>query len=254
MSKKVTNPNAKGSSGFLWGLVALLAIIAAVIAYIVWNGQGAKTEHLAERELEDVSMTMEYKDGAILLSSANTAKDAPTLELYEDYSCPHCSELAEATDEDMKAAIEAGEFNVLIRPLNFLDVSGKELTEDVLSGATGHSTKAAAAMNALAATGDAKTYWNLRTYLMEDQEKVYNKWDATDFAHAAKQMGASADTADAVKAADLKAQGGDIAAANAMRLKEETGTISSPRVIYQGKDFDEEGESILDWVEKAKAL
>ncbi|MBF9011870.1 DsbA family protein [Corynebacterium phoceense] len=253
MSTKVTDPNAKGSSGFIWAIVALLVIVAAVIGYIVWNGQGAKTAGLAEREQQDVNMTVEYADGAITLSSEKATKDTPTVELYEDFACPHCADLAVATDGDMKTAIEDGSLNVAIRPLNFLDVSGS-LDEATLAGATGHSTKGVAATIELAKSGNAAAYWNLRNTLMVDQQVVYNKWEMKDFADAAKQFGADDATVDAIKDADLKADGGDIAAANAMKLKEETGQVSSPRVIHDGKDLIGDNEDITTWVEKAKDL
>ena len=35
---KVTDPNKKSGAGFLWGIVALLVIVAVVIIYIVVNG------------------------------------------------------------------------------------------------------------------------------------------------------------------------------------------------------------------------
>ena len=89
---------------------------------------------------------------------------------------------------------------------------------------------------------------------MVDQQVVYNKWEMKDFADAAKQFGADDATVDAIKDADLKADGGDIAAANAMKLKEETGQVSSPRIIHDGKDLIGDNEDITTWVEKAKDL
>ena len=40
---KVTDPNAKGGNGFIWGVGVLLVIIAVVIGYIVWNGKQSST-------------------------------------------------------------------------------------------------------------------------------------------------------------------------------------------------------------------
>lgn len=247
MSTKVTDPNAKGSSGFLWGIVALLVIIAAVIGYIVWNGQGAKTADVADVEAAEAAMTMETENGNITLSSDKATESTPTVELFEDFSCPHCSELAIATDDDMKTAIENGKLNVTIRPLNFLD--GKDLENQ-----QGHSTKAVAAMEALADSGDVKTYWNLRSYLFVHQNDVYNKWDMKDFADAAKQLGADDATVEAIKNADIKALGNTIAAANAKELEEETGTLSSPRIIYDDADLIGENESMAGWVAKAEEI
>ncbi len=131
---KVSDPNAKGSSGFLWAVGVLLVIVAVVIGFIVWKGQGAKTEALGDMPTEETSMNMEYDDNAVVLKAADAKKDATEVELYEDYSCPHCGDLAIASDGDMKTAIEEGKLIVHVRTLNFLD--GRDI-----EGNTGHSTK-----------------------------------------------------------------------------------------------------------------
>ena len=88
-------------------------------------------------------MSMEYNDGAITLKSESAKKGTPEVDLYEDFACPHCAELAEATDGDMQKAIEDGKLIVHVRTLNFLD--GKDIENQ-----EGYSTKAAAAMSELA--------------------------------------------------------------------------------------------------------
>ena len=82
---KVTDPNAKGGNGFIWGVGVLLVIIAVVIGYIVWNGKQS------DDGVEDVNMTMEFNDGAITLKGESATDDTPKVDLYEDYSCPHLS-------------------------------------------------------------------------------------------------------------------------------------------------------------------
>lgn len=247
MSTKVVDPNAKGNSGFFVGLGVLLLIIVGVIGYIVWQGQGAKTAKLAEHKPAEVALTMQVEGNGIALSSEKATKDTPTVELYEDFSCPHCGELAKATDGEMLKAIENGELNVTIHPLNFLD--GKDLENN-----SGHSTKGVAAMMALAKSGDVKTYWALRSYLMENQKEVYNKWEMKDFANAAKELGADSETVKAMENADIKELGNKIAAENAKKLQDETGSLSSPRIIYNGKDLVGDNENLNEWVKKAVAL
>ena len=86
---KVSDPNAKSGNGFIWGVGVLLVIIAVVIGYIVWNGKQAN-----EIEVQDVSMSMDYKDNAITLKSDSANDDTPEVDLYEDFSFPHCADLA----------------------------------------------------------------------------------------------------------------------------------------------------------------
>ena len=237
---KVTDPNAKGGNGFIWGVGVLLVIIAVVIGYIVWNGKQS------DDGIEDVNMTMEYSDGAITLKGENATDDTPEVDLYEDYSCPHCAELAQATDGDMKKAIEDGKLIVHVRTLNFLD--GKDIENQ-----EGYSTKAAAAMSELAKSGDIKTYWNLRDYMLQNQQKVATSWDIKDIADAAKELGADDDVVDSIKDVDIK-QGNKVAKTNYDKLDKETGTVSSPRIIKDGKDVPSEkdqkaGKNLGDWVE-----
>ena len=243
---KVTDPNAKGGNGFIWGVGVLLVIIAVVIGYIVWNGKQSSTDSVGDLEAQDVNMSMEYNDGAITLKSDSAKKDTPEVDLYEDFSCPHCAELAQATDGDMKKAIEDGKLIVHVRTLNFLD--GKDIENQ-----EGYSTKAAAAMSELSKSGDVKTYWNLRDYMLQNQQTVASSWEIADIAEAAKKLGAEDDVVESMKDVDIK-QGNKVAKTNYDKLDKETGSVSSPRIVQNGKDVPTEkdqkaGKNLGDWVE-----
>ena len=144
-------------------------------------------------------MDMSLADNAVTLKSPDAAKDAVEVELYEDYSCPHCGDLAKETDGQMKDAIDEGKLIVHVRTLNFIDGSQNGL-ESIKSN-KGHSSKAAAAMEQVAKSGNATLYWNMRKYLLENQSKVYNKWELNDFADAAKALGADQDIVKSIQEA-----------------------------------------------------
>lgn len=230
---KVTDPNKKSGAGFLWGIVALLVIVAVVIIYIVVNGQRSRGA-----EIEDVAFNVSFEDNAVVLASDNATADTPEVDLYEDFSCPHCSDLSVATGEDMKNAVEAGDLIVNIRQLNFLDDQGPTPNE-------GHSTMTVAAVTPLAEAGEAKAWWNVHKTLMADQQKVYNNWSAEDVANAAADAGASSEVVDEIKNSEIST-GQEIATANYNLLEEQTGSVSSPRVIIDGEDIPE-GE-LNNWV------
>ncbi|MER0070892.1 thioredoxin domain-containing protein [Corynebacterium sp. KPL2850] len=235
---KVSDPNAKSGNGFIWGVGVLLVIIAVVIGYIVWNGKQAD-------EVQDVSMSMDFKDNAITLKSDAANDDTPEVDLYEDFSCPHCADLAKSTDEEMKQAIEDGELVVHVRTLNFLDKVRDENND-------GYSTKAAAALSELAKSGDVKTYWSLRDYMMQNQQSVATQWEIEDIADQAKELGAEDDVVDSIKNVDIE-QGNKVGKANSDKLKKETDSVSSPRVVQNGKDIPDKdsGQSLNDWVDVA---
>lgn len=243
----VKDPNSKGNSGFLWGLAVLLVIVAVVIGYIVYQGRGAQTDALGDYAAEEVSMDMSLADNAVTLKSPDAASDAVEVELYEDYSCPHCGDLAKETDGQMKDAIEDGKLIVHVRTLNFLDGSQDGL-ESIKSN-KGHSSKTAAAMEQVAKSGDATLYWNMRKYLLENQSKVYNKWEMNDFADAAKSLGADQDIVKSIQDAKV-GEGNELVTANYEKLDADTGSVSSPRIIKDGKDIPEdENTSIMEWVD-----
>lgn len=237
MSTKVSDPNAKGGSGFLWAIVAVVVIAIAVIGYIIYSGQGARTEHLADREFEQVGFEADFAGDTVTLAAGNVAEDAPEVELYEDFSCPYCATLAENTDEDMKNAIEDGQLVVNVHTLNFLDNGN----------ADGHSTKSLAALLAIEETGDPALYWNYRSVLMEEQEDIYNKWSNDDFANAADELGAPGEVVDAIRDGAYTEQAVEVGESNAARLEEQTGNVSSPRVLQNGQDV--EVQDINQWVE-----
>ncbi|MDO5033003.1 thioredoxin domain-containing protein [Corynebacterium sp.] len=243
------NPNAKGNSGFLWGVGVLLVIIAVVIAYIVFTQKDAKSDKIAESAV-DVTLTVSRgDDGVVTLKGENAKADVPEVDLYEDFSCPHCAELAEGSDEPMKQAVEKGELIVNVHPLNFLDLRGQDLDAylaDKSIKLDGHSSTSVSALDILAEAGDAQAYWNLRAYLFENQQTI-STWDFEQFAEAAKGFGASDDSVKAISKATVDA-GNDIGRANAKKLKEETGSVSSPRVIQDGKDLEKpEDVPVNEW-------
>lgn len=239
-STKVQDPNAKGNSGFLVAVGVILLIVAAIIGYIVWNGQSAKTDKLAQRAVEEVKMDVELKDNAFVLSSANANKDTPRVELYEDFSCPHCSNLAKATNDEMVKAIEDGKLIVELRMMNFLDGKDQEGNVNV-----GHSTRSVAVEKQLLEAGDVEAFWGLHNVLMEDQQQVAGNWEEQDLKDAAKALGASDEAMKSLETLDTDAAS-KMAEANFVKLEKDTGKASTPRVIQNGKDV--EVEDITQWV------
>ena len=238
MSTKIKNPNEK-SRGFVWAVLAVIVIIAAVVAYIVTSGEKAADEKLAADAVDNVNINVKYDNGVIRLSGKDAKDGTPTADLYEDYSCPYCAELAEATDGDMLKAVEDGKLIVDIHPLNFLDRGNPD----------GHSTKAGAAALAVAQDGTATEYWNYRALLMRDQADIWGKWDDAKFAEAARALNVPENAVTEISEGKDLDEMRTIGAQNAEKLKSETGRVSSPRVIVDGKDV----EDISNWVAEVSA-
>lgn len=238
MSTKVKNPNQK-SSGFIWAVLIIVVLAAVLIGYLVVNGNKSKEDIATDRVNEAVAFETTYEDNGIILKAANAKADAKSVELYEDFSCPHCADLAVQTDADMKTALENGDITVTIRSLNFLDRE-----------AIGNSTMAGTAAYAVAKNESPEVYWNFRKLLMEDQEKIYtSNWEDADFANAAKSVGASEETVKTITNGTLTEEYIELATKNSDKLEKETGSVSSPRVIIDGTEI--KGADIFDWVNQA---
>ena len=237
---KVKNPNERGN-GFIWALVILGLIIAAVIGYILFTGRGAQTDKVLDGiNVQEVAFDVDYNDNVITLKSKDAPADTPTIDLYEDYSCIHCAELAESSDADMKEAIEGGKLIDNKHTHNFLD-----------RGQEGHSTVAGASADAVAQSGDAKAYWNLRTALLEKQEEIYSKWGKEEMADVAEALGAPGDAVKTVRDGSNMEHYKQVATNDAEELKalDPKGQVSSPRVLQNGQDV----KLTEDWVKNVSA-
>lgn len=236
MANKIKSPNEK-SKGFAVILTVVILAVVGVIAFIVFNGKNETVEAVKD-SMEKVSMTVHADDDYIQLTGLEPASDAISVDLYEDYSCPHCGELAEATDGNMKDQIEAGKLIVNIHTLNFLD------------GKVNHSSMAGSAALAIAKEGNAEIYWNYRKMLFDKQKDIYSAWKPDNFADAAAKMGADSKTVKAIKDGSDMEEFKKEAEANAKKLDETVGRISSPQVILDGKAIslvNADGTGFADW-------
>ncbi|AZA08583.1 DsbA family protein [Corynebacterium pseudopelargi] len=231
---KIQNPNEKSKS-FLWALVALIVVVVAVVGYIVMQGRANSKNEFADHPVQDVAFNVAVDNNAITLKSDKAGKDAKVVDIYEDYSCPHCGDLAIETDEETRKLLDEGKVILNIRDLNFLDdkngADGEPATD-------GNSTLAGASALAIAQDGDAKTYWAYRDLLYKEQGSIYNKWNADDFADAAAQIGASEDAVAKIRDYALREELVEHAAANAKELESKLDKVSSPQVFVDGKHIE----------------
>ncbi|MBZ8178196.1 thioredoxin domain-containing protein [Corynebacterium sp. 3HC-13] len=243
MSNRVKSPTQGGGAGFIWGILAIVVIAAVVIGYIVVKGRkGDEDLGVDISPPQQVAFTVEHTGDTITLKSDKATDQTKKLELYEDFSCPHCGELSVASDADLRSVVESGEAVLIIHPLHFLDNNNTD----------GHSHHALAAILAVADSGDATAYWGYHTLLMEHMQQIYNQWDDAKFAAAAEQIGVSSDVASEIKDGKYLQEADDIGQNNKDKLEKDTGTVSSPRIFVNGKEFDLQKHGTLQgWVDAA---
>lgn len=239
MSSTVKSPNQK-SNGFLWAVIAVVVIAAVVIGYIIISGQ-SKSKVEFEGQVEPVAMSQQIDDEAFKLTAEDSAKTddkTPKVEIYEDFLCPSCAELAMADKDQLKDAIEAGDMDVAIRTMSFLDRGNED----------GQSHHILAAVYAVGESGDAELYWNYRQYLLEHQQDIYKQWGDEELADLAGQMGADGDVVSNIRDGKFTEEARQFGKDNEDRLRDTEGGVSSPRIFVDGKEI----ELSSDWVEKTR--
>ena len=112
---KIQSPNENGS-GFIWAIIAVVLVAVAVIAYVIISGNKSQEEKFAETYIETTAFNNKVDGSAVQLVS-DKADKAKTVDIYEDFSCHYCADLAKETDADMKKLIEDGKVKVNIRTM-----------------------------------------------------------------------------------------------------------------------------------------
>lgn len=185
------------------------------------------------------SVNVSVTDSAIVLTPAKP--DNPVkVTVFEDFSCPYCAELGEATDADMRDGLENGSMEVELKMMSFLD-RGRE---------DGHSHKALAAFIAVAKSGDWSLTWNFRRAMMERQKEVYLNADNAKLAEIAADYGANSDVVKEISEGAYAQAAVDMDKVNQEQLKGIIGEVASPIVLINGEVV----EGILSWPAQAKNI
>ena len=242
-TRKVENPNKKGSAAFIWAVLAVLAIALVVIGLIVYNGRENRSAAIQEEMIDVTGINLAWNEDEDIIHLTGDNKDANTAELFEDFSCTHCADLHIASDEAMMEKLKAGQINVDLRPMTALD-----------NGQVGHSTEALAAELAMFAHGDIAQAFTIRDYLFKNQQAAYNKYDNDGFADMAAEYGASKEAVQDIrdgKYVDTAKRMGDN---NRKYQEDKTGEAWTPRVLVDGKDIEDIQGERDDWPQTLSEL
>lgn len=242
-SRKVENPNKSGGSAFIVAVAAVVAIAALVIGIIVFNGQSDRNEAVQQQLVKMDGVNIEWTEGEEVIHLTGSKTDAPHAEYFEDYSCSYCAKLHVATDAEMIEALKAGDITVDLRPMVVQD-----------RGAVGHATTSLAAFLALVANGDNDAAFTLRDYLYVNQAEVYNQEDNNSLADLAKGWGASSQAQQDIRDGKFIEAAQQMSNANVKYQTELTGEAWTPRVLIDGKDAEEVGESRDAWIDTLRNM
>ncbi|ACR18165.1 thioredoxin domain-containing protein [Corynebacterium kroppenstedtii] len=250
-SNKIKAPNEK-NNGFIWAIAVIVIIIAVVIGFVIINDKNnSSSSSDAAKDQADVTAEFNLDGSTANFKSSDAKSDVPTVDLYDDLTCPHCADLESSTGQSLLDAVNQGKLNLNIRTMNFLDKGQNGKLDE-----QGPATKALTALYAVAKSGDGKLYWNYRASLFENQEKVYGSWGYDNFADLAKDMGASKGVVKDIKDAKYHKDALKMAEDNEKKLTEEgDGQVSSPRVFVNGKELklqSSDQHAFEDWVPQAE--
>ncbi|WP_426717733.1 DsbA family protein [Corynebacterium auriscanis] len=239
MSQQIKAPNSRGGSGFIWVIVAILAIAAVVIGLFVWK-QSTKNTIAEDMPQDDVNFTVSAKDGGVTLASDKVKKDAPTVEIFSDFSCPHCADLFEADHNDVKKAVSDGDVKVVYRFLNILDQKPG-----------GSSTRGGAVAYAIAETGNAKAFWNIHQKMFKDQPEVARTWNWEEMGKAAEAYDVDPALVEKIKKGEVQDDVLPFFESNAKILTDRGAQVSTPQVFANGKPYElksDGGQKPQSWV------
>jgi protein-disulfide isomerase len=134
------------------GGLVIIGLVAAII-FVVIRAAGGDDSTSAS---DDVVTPANTSDGAIPVGD----ESAPvTVTIYYDYMCPACGAFEEANGEELDQLLEAGEVQLELRPISFLDR---------MSSGTEYSTRSA---NAVATVADdvPEDVWAFHQALYDEQ-------------------------------------------------------------------------------------
>lgn len=180
------------------GLVAAIAVLAAVVVVIVRQGAeraeaygtvqyGAGAEGLVVPALDEVEGPSTAVDGAIPVSAAGVgeaAADGTTVTVYFDFMCPYCGQFDAANGAELEKLAAQEGVTVEYRPISFLDGT---------SQGTFYSTRAANAL-AVVAQEDPENMVAFMTALYANQpEEGSSGLSDTEIAEIATEAGVPAE-------------------------------------------------------------
>lgn len=155
--------------------VAVLLVVGAVVIFFVM-GNNNKPPAVAPsadgtislQGTNDVPFTV--GDTAITVG----ASDAPvTIDLYEDYSCPHCADYEAAVGPALYALAASGDVVVNFHPIQIV---------------TAYGASAGSAATCVA-TNDAQNWPDFHSALFANHSQQSDGWRAKDFSSFAEQRG-----------------------------------------------------------------
>lgn len=226
------------TSTYVLGGIAIVVIAVLVIGGVLWQSRSTESRNAGYGAVSnpDVAVTLE-DSGAILLGLPDAST---TIDLYADPMCPYCAELEHKHGQEIAQAVDDGKLAVRYHTLAFLDR---------LSSSGDYSTRAVAASQCVAATGDAVAFstFNAALFSPDNQPAEGGSSDHSndELAQLARDAGASDEAVSCIADGTRVEQAAVSAEAGRQQLAT-TGAAGTPAVVLDGTVVDALGND--NWV------
>ncbi len=219
MSKSSENANYEPkatSSRASYVLIALgVIVVALVVGGVLWQ---------TNKDYPPVDDKVLAENASFIVGD-RTAPE--TIDVFEDFNCPHCKAFEETSGAAIQARVVAGEVRVRYHMLNFLD---KE------SGSGDFSSRGAGAILCVARNDNRDVFWKLHSQLFA---KSGDDPSNADIAKLAADAGATPATQKCIVDGALVDDARTMADESSNQLKNSTkGDIVTPTVLSAGTVVD----------------
>lgn len=110
--------------------IVIVGVVVVLIGVGAWAVKAAQDGNVKETRVIEPQHTVEgYGVPYVPAGGEGDAADAPTVEVFEDFLCPHCGQFEQSTGEVLRAQADAGEIQLIYRPFSFLDAMGGSTNE-----------------------------------------------------------------------------------------------------------------------------
>lgn len=203
---------------YVLGGLGVLVVAALIIGGVIWNNQRGGTGQVDETVLN--------QNSALIIGAA----DAPvTIDVFEDFSCPHCADFEATSGQAINDAIEKGDLRVRYHPLNFLD--SRTASGD-------YSSRAAGALQCVAEQSNRTVFQAFHTALFEAQPTGGSDLSNEQIAQIAADNGADPGTRACIADGAKVEQAKESAQESANQLQKAIGQVGSPVVLSGGEPVD----------------
>ncbi|QCQ91911.1 DsbA family protein [Rhodococcus sp. SGAir0479] len=233
------NPQPTSSKAtYIVGGLAIVVIAALVVGGILLTRDSDKPRNEGYGAVQNSAVQVTMEDAGVVRVGLPDVTN--TIDLFEDPMCPYCAQLEQKHGQEVAQAVDEGKFAVRYHILNFLNR---------LSASGDYSTRAVAASQCVAQTGDAIAYSKFHGELFspDNQPAENGKSDLTDedLAKLASDAGADEKAVNCITSGERVQQAAADAETGRAALAA-SGATGTPAVVHDGQVVDALGNP--DWV------